>query len=42
MCIVSLIFFFVGFVDFEGLNPVRMIGKAGHFLQNLNLSWLQS
>jgi len=40
MAIVSVVTLFLGFVYFEGLDPLGMICVAGHFLQDLNLSWL--
>lgn len=40
VAIVSVVTLFFGFVCFEGLDPLGMICVAGHFLQDLNLSWL--
>ena len=40
MAIVSVIMGFVGLIGLEGLYPLRMICVTGHFLQDLNLSWL--
>lgn len=40
MAVVTIIFLFVGFVLLERFNPLGMISITGHFLQDLNLSWL--
>lgn len=40
VAVVTIILLFVGFVLLERFNPLGMISITGHFLQDLNLSWL--
>jgi ascorbate-specific PTS system EIIC-type component UlaA len=40
VAVVAIVFLFVRFVLLKRFNPLGMISITGHFLQDLNLSWL--
>lgn len=42
VAVISVVFLFVGFVILERFNPLGMIRITGNFLQDLNLSWLET